>query len=157
MDFGQMAQAYIAQTTPAAVAPAGGSIGDSAIETLVGGMEIAGAGAACAYLNARSPAEGKTYHELFGYPTDVVLGLGGLGIGLVLALFGSRAYGHFLRVGFGCLLEAGVRVGFEKGVQDRDEEKKQLSAKKAKLQLVDNKTPSTLSKTPSQGVFQPVG
>ena len=156
-----MAQGFLVQTAPAAAAPAATSVGDSAIETIVGGVEVGGAGVAMAYLNARSPAEGKTYHELFGYTTDVVLGLGGLGLGLVLALFGSRAYGHFMRVGFGCLIEAGIRVGFEKGVQDRDDEKKQLTAKKAKLQLVESKQSAVqstgIAKNSSQDVFQPVG
>ena len=164
MDFGSLAQSYMASTTPPmASAP---KPGDSIIETLVGAGEIGGMAVAMGYLNARSPAEDKSYHELFGYPTDVVLGVGGLSLGLIMALFGSKQFGHVVRLGIGCLIEAGVRMGLEKGVNDREGAKiKELQAgKKAELRLVTSSSPaSTLTRTPAQqvqqvqgDVFQPV-
>ena len=140
LDFGALAQSYLAANPAPLAAP---SAGDSAINTVVGALEIGGAGMLMAYLNGRSPAEDKTHHEMFGYPTDVVLGFGGVALGTILALFGSKAYGHVLRVGMGCLIEAGIRMGLEKGVVDRDTEKTQaaLKGKKAELRLVEARTP----------------
>ena len=120
LDFGALTQSYLSANP---LAPSAPSAGDSAINTVVGAFEIGGAGVLMAYLNGRSPAEDKTHHELFGYPTDVVLGFGGVAFGTILALFGSKAYGHLLRLGLGCLIEAGIRMGLEKGVVDRDTEK----------------------------------
>ncbi len=161
MDFSALAQSYLAANpAPAAPVAAASSVGDGAINLAVGAAEVGSAAVIMGYLNARSPSEDKTYHELFGYPTDVVLGLGGVGLGVILALFGRKAYGHVLRVGFGCLLEAGVRMGLEKGVADRDEDKKleAQKGKKAELRLVEAKQASArtdLSKT-ADSVFQHV-
>jgi hypothetical protein len=150
LDFSALTQSYLA-ANPAQVAAAP-SAGDSAINTVVGAIEIGGAGMLMAYLNGRSPAEDKTHHELFGYPTDVVLGFGGVGLGAILALFGSKAYGHILRIGLGCLIEAGIRMGLEKGVVDRDTEKTQaaLKGKKAELRLVEAKA------TPARDIARPM-
>jgi hypothetical protein len=157
MDFGALAQGYLTSTAPVTATP---KTGDSMIETIVGAAEIGGSAMILGYLNARSPAEDKTYHELFGYPTDVVLGLGGVSIGLLMALFGSKSFGHVVRLGIGCLIEAGVRMGLEKGVADREtaKEKMALSGKKAELRLVQGQTVGSrieLAKT-GQDVFQPV-
>lgn len=164
LDFGAMTQSYLAANPVAQSAPL--SSGDSAINMVVGAAEIGGAACLMGYLNARSPAEDKSYHEMFGYPTDVVMGGGLVGLGIVLALFGSKAYAHVLRVGFGCLLEAGVRVGLEKGVADRQSAKttQVVSGKKAELRLVDQKgvtqvaagTRMQVAPVQSEGVFQPV-
>src|SRR5271170_938175 len=108
LDFGAMTTSYLAANPVAAAQPL--SSGDTAINMVVGAAEIGGAAALMGYLNARSPAEDKSYHEMFGYPTDLVLGGGLVGLGVILSLFGSKAYAHVLRIGFGCLLEAGVRV-----------------------------------------------
>jgi len=146
LDFGALAQGYLSANPLApAAAP---SAGDSAINTAVGAIEIGGAGILMAYLNGRSPAEDKTHHEMFGYPTDVVLGFGGVGLGMILALFGSKAYAHVLRVGLGCLIEAGIRMGLEKGVVDRETDKTQaaLKGKKAELRLVESR-PAQMTRT----------
>jgi hypothetical protein len=140
LDFGALAQSYLAANPGPSSAP---SAGDSTINTIVGAVEIGGAGVLMAYLNGRSPAEDKTHHEIFGYPTDAVLGFGGVALGAILALFGSKAYGHVLRIGLGCLIEAGIRMGLEKGVVDRETDKAQaaLNGKKAALRLVETKQP----------------
>jgi hypothetical protein len=164
MDFGQMAQAYLVQTQPAA--PAGPSAGDAVIDLVVGGAEIVGTAGILGYLNATSPAEDKTYHELFGYPTDALVGCGGVALGLLLALFGSQSYAHVLRVGIGALAETGVRIALEKGVEHRDASKrKQLAQKRQHLHTVSPMRqpaavgapmPSPIQKGSSQDVFQPV-
>ncbi len=150
-----MAQGYLTQTAPQMAPP---SAGDQAIGMVVGALELGGTGAALAYLNARNPSEGKTYHEMFGYPTDVVVGVAGVSLGILLALFGSKAYTHVLMAGLGALSEAGIRMSFEKGVEDRDEEKKTLKQRKD-LRLVPGQPAQkqSMQKSSSQEVFQPVG
>ncbi len=158
-DFGTLAQGYITQVTPvtATATPA-----DSFMQNVIAGGEILGAGGAMAYLNARSPAEGKTYHESFGYPTDA-LGAGlGLVIGFIMLMSGSKsAGGHVLRVGLGCLAETGIRMAFEKGVEDRQGSQgtKQMTgaATKPQLRAVPHQATSmVVEKTASESPFQQV-
>jgi hypothetical protein len=169
MDFGQMATAYLVQTTPAASVTAG----ESAVGVALGAVEIGGTGIALAYLNARNPADGKAHHEIFGVPTDLAVGGGALGIGILLALFGSKYGMHFVRVGIGALVESGIRMAFEKGVADRDAENlKRITPKTTGLRLVQAPVPqataaavpapavgaaTAMQKGTSQSVFQPVG
>ena len=117
VDFGQIAQGYIVQTAPA---PASSTPMDAGLQQLIAGGEIVGSGMALAYLNARSPADGKTYHESFGYPTDALVAVVGSLLGFVMILSGAKsAGGHVLRAGLGAAAETGIRMGFEKGVNDR--------------------------------------
>jgi hypothetical protein len=150
MDFSALAQGYIQSTSAVAAPP---KTGDSMIETIVGAAEIGGMAMLMGYLNARSPAEDKTHHEMFGYPTDVVVGFGGIGLGLIMALFGSQSFGHVVRLGIGSLIEAGVRMGLEKGVADReaDKEKTAAAGNKAALRLVEqNRVRPQFSQTLTQ-------
>lgn len=117
MDIGQIAQGYIVQTAPASVSS---TPMDAGLQQLIAGGEIVLSGVGLAYLNARSPSEGKTYHESFGYPTDGLVGIGGTLLGFIMILSGAKsAGGHVLRAGLGALAETGIRMGFEKGVNDR--------------------------------------
>jgi len=165
-----MATAYLVQTAPSAAVP---SAGDSAMSVALGAVEIGGTGIALAYLNARNPADGKAHHEIFGIPTDVAIGGGALGIGILLALFGSKYGMHFVRIGIGAFVESGIRMAFEKGVSDRDAENlKRLQPKTTGLRLVQAPMPqpaaapspapvvgaaTAMQKGTSQSVFQPVG
>lgn len=146
-----MAAGYLSQSAPAPTS----SLADGALGSILSAVEIVGPGALMAYLNARNPAEGKTYHESFGYPTDVALG-GALGlVGFIMLMSGSKSGSHVLRLGLGCLAEAGIRMGFEKGVADRNESK--ALPGKQKLQLVEGRNTSTeIQKSTSQDVFQKV-
>lgn len=148
-DFAQMAQSALVIAAPPVAAP---SLAESGVGGLIAGAEIVGAGALMAYVNARMPVEGKTHHEIGGYPTDWIVG-GLLTFAGIFGFAGSNSV-HLLRMGLGCLCEAGIRAGFEKGVADRAPA--QIPAAKPKLQLVEGSSQAPLAKTASQGVFQPV-
>lgn len=110
MDFSQLAnQALTTTATPATSASPIDAIGDK----LMAGIEIGGTGLALAYLNSRSPGEDKSYHESFGKPTDVLVAIGGVLMGL---LFNSP---HALRIGLGAFVEVGARYGLQAGAIDR--------------------------------------
>ncbi len=144
LDIAQLAQAYANPTEPAK-API-----DAAFDKALAGVEMVGAGVLAAYLNARSPSEGKSYHESFGYPTD-----GMVAVGCVLAglLFRSP---HVLRIGIGVGIETGVRYGLQKGLQDRRaEEAKQLQGK-AKMEVLQGGKPSTAITKPASEAFEKV-
>lgn len=134
MDFSTVAQQYLAQSAAPAAQPS--NLADGAMGSLLAGAEVVGPGILAAYLNARSPSEGKTYHESFGYPTDVLAGVGFGLVGFIMMMSGSKSGSHVLRVGVGCLAEAGIRMAFEKGVSDRsDEQTKQIVAGTVKGKL----------------------
>ena len=154
MDFGQIAQSYLTAQNQAAVQPT--TLADGALGSIGSGLEVVGAGVLCAYLNARSPAEGKSYHEMFGYPTDFAAGVGLGALGLVMMLSGSRSGGHLLRLGVGCLAEGGIRVAFEKGVSDRNKEKQLTGAQVRQIRAVPPQTSQAMQKTASDSPFQGV-
>lgn len=152
MDFGQLAQGYIVQTSPVVAQP---TPMDAGLSQLVAGAEIVGSGMVLAYLNARSPAEGKTYHESFGYPTDGLFGVGGTILGFIMILSGAKSVGgHILRTGLGALAETGIRMGFEKGVSDRGAPKQLAGADNVRQLRSPFKT--DLAKSPSQSPFEQV-
>lgn len=149
-DFAQMAQGALVVAAP--VPTSSTTLAESGVGGLIAGVEIVGSGALMAYLNARMPSPGKTHHEIGGYPTDWIVGAG-LALAGVFGFAGANSV-HLLRMGLGCLCEAGIRAGFEKGVSDRDAP--QIAPAKPKLQLVEGRAAAPLAKTASQEVFQPV-
>ncbi len=146
LDIGQLAQGYVAQSAPTGPAPI-----DAAFDKALAGIEMVGAGVLAAYLNARSPSEGKSYHESFGYPTD---GLAAIGCIIAGLLFRSP---HVLRIGIGVGIETGVRYGLQKGLQDRRaDEAKQLQTKTKKMEVLQGGKPSTALEKPASEAFQKV-
>jgi hypothetical protein len=149
MDFSQMASQALASATPVHQSSPIDAIGDK----FMAGAEIGGTGLALAYLNARSPGEGKNYHESFGYPTDAIVAGVFIALGL---LFNSP---HCLRIGLGAGVEVGARYGFSAGIADR---KKELAAiKRPEMKVIDggrqNSLPNsnqTLAERPSNEAFQ---
>lgn len=153
MDFGQLAQGYILQTAPQ---PAASTPMDAGLQQMIAGGEIVLTGVGLAYLNARSPSEGKTYHESFGYPTDGLAGVLGTLLGFVMIMSGARqGGGHVLRFGLGALAEAGIRMGFEKGVNDR--QGKQFTAGESdKVRHLNAFRSESLAKNTSPSPFEKV-
>lgn len=142
VDFTQLANQALATTAPQQASTPIDALGDK----IMAGVEIGGTGLLLGYLNARSPGEGKTYHESFGYPTDAIVALGGLLLGF---MFGSS---HALRIGLGAAIETGVRYGFKQGVTDRQ---KSLVAGKQPLKAIEGgKSSVSIVEKASSEVFE---
>lgn len=146
LDIAQLAQGYVNPQASAPPAPI-----DAAFDKALAGVEMVGAGVLAAYLNARSPAEGKSYHESFGYPTDGVAA-----IGCILAGFLFRSP-HLLRIGIGVGIETGVRYGLQKGLEDRRADQAKQLRGKTKMEVLEGgkQTSSALSK-PASEAFEKV-
>jgi len=97
------------------------------------------------------PAEGKSYHESFGYPTDGVVAIGCIVAGL---LFRSP---HVLRIGIGVGIETGVRYGLQKGLEDRRADAQKQLRGKMKMEVLEGgkQTSSALAK-PASEAFEKV-
>ena len=146
-DFSQLASQALILSAPKAPATPLDAIGNAIGDKLFAGIELGGTGIALAYLNSRSPSEGKSYHESFGYPTDAMVAFGGIILGL---LMGSS---HALRIGIGALVETGARYGMQQGKVDRQKAMALLTGKTEMKVISGGKTESALAK-PSEQAFE---
>lgn len=115
-DFTDVAAQVLAASVPSPVV-ARSSVGETMLGTLLHGVEVNGMAGLMGLLNGLNPSQGKNYHETFGVPTDL-----GLGLGLLLISFfgGGKYFEHGLSLANGTMASFWNRYGYERGVAIRN-------------------------------------